>query len=79
MSCLVTKIPELLNIEGIRKDDALIKRFQNIKTVEPKFIEDISSDFYKTIGLPDPLLKAFISDSLSNINADKNIFSTYNE
>jgi len=76
MSCLVTKIPEILNMEGIRKDDALIKRFQNIRTVDPGFIEYISSDFYKTIGLPDPLLKAFISDALNNINANKNIFST---
>lgn len=34
MSCLVNRIPEILNLEGIRKDKDLIKYFKNIPKLD---------------------------------------------
>ena len=76
MSCLVNRIPEILNIEGIRKDTKLIKYFKSIKKLDPTTLKSISQDFYYTLGINDPLLEIFIYDAINNINNNRNMFTT---
>lgn len=76
MSCLVNRIPEILNIEGVRKDKELIKYFRNIPKLEPTALKAVSQDFYSTLGINDPLLLSFIEDAVININNNKNMFTT---
>lgn len=76
MPCLVNRIPEILNIEGIRKDKKLIDYFKTIPKLDPAALKAVSQDFYSTIGINDPLLLSFIEDAVSNINNNKNMFTT---
>ena len=76
MPCFVNRIPEILNIEGIRKDKKLINYFKTIPKLDPTALKDVSQDFYSTIGINDPLLLSFIEDAVSNINYNKNMFTT---
>jgi hypothetical protein len=76
MPCLVNRIPEILNIEGIRKDKKLINYFKTIPKLDPTVLKAVSQDFYSTIGINDPLLLSFIEDTVSNINDNKNMFTT---
>lgn len=76
MPCLINRIPEILNIEGIRKDKKLIDYFKTIPKLDPTALKAVSQDFYSTIGINDPLLLSFIEDAVSNINNNKNMFTT---
>lgn len=76
MSCLVNRIPEILNIEGIRKNKKLINYFKTIPKLDSTALKAVSQDFYSTLGINDPLLLSFIEDAVININNNKNMFTT---
>ena len=82
MSCVLNnRIPEILNIEGIRKNAKLIKKLKEIPQLNQKQIEIATEDVYNLIGIKDILLKRYIYETIVNINntPGRNIFSTLSD
>ena len=79
MSCVLNnRIPEILNVEGIRKNAKLIKKLKEIPQLNQKQIEIATEDVYNLICIKDILLKRYIYETIVNINntQGRNIFST---
>lgn len=71
------RIPEILNIEGIRKNDKLIKKLRELPKLNEQQINTAADDVYNLIGINDILLKYYINNVITNINntEGRNIFS----
>jgi hypothetical protein len=79
MSCtLNNRIPEILNIEGIRKNTKLINKLRQLPQLNQQQINIATEDVYNLIGVKDILLKRYIYETIININSTqgRNIFST---
>ena len=79
MSCVLNiRIPEILNIEGIRKNAKLIKKLRQLPKLDSKQIDIATEDIYNLIGVKDILLKRYIYETIIYINntQGRNIFST---
>lgn len=82
MSCLFNdRIPEILNVEGIRKNTKLIKKLKELPELNEQQIDIATEDVYNLIGVKDILLKRYIYETIVNINNTKgrNIFSTLSD
>lgn len=79
MSCILNnRIPEILNVEGIRKNAKLIKKLRELPKLNQQQINIATEDVYNLIGVKDILLKRYIYETIININntQGRNIFST---
>ena len=79
MSCILNnRIPEILNVEGIRKNAKLIKKLRELPKLNQQQINLATEDVYNLIGVKDILLKRYIYETIININntQGRNIFST---
>ena len=79
MSCtLNNRIPEILNVEGIRKNTKLINKLRQLPQLNQQQINIATEDVYNLIGVKDILLKRYIYETIININntQGRNIFST---
>ena len=79
MSCILNnRIPEILNVEGIRKNAKLIKKLKELPKLNQQQINLATEDVYNLIGVKDILLKRYIYETIININntQGRNIFST---
>lgn len=79
MSCILNnRIPEILNVEGIRKNAKLINKLRQLPQLNQQQINIATEDVYNLIGVKDILLKRYIYETIININntQGRNIFST---
>lgn len=80
MSCsLNSKIPKILNIEGIRSDKSLINAFSKATPLNSTQLKQAEDDFYNSLGINDPVFKQFLAQTFDTINNNRNIFSTLSD